>query len=45
MARAVEHPDPHAIKFAQACLSEHARRPDGVYLLAAQHVIDRMPRW
>jgi hypothetical protein len=45
MARAVEHRDPHAIKVTQACLSEHARRPDPVYLLAAQHVIDRMPRW
>jgi len=34
-----------AVKFAQACLGEHARRPDVVYLRAAQHLIDHMPRW
>jgi Questin oxidase-like len=44
-ARAVEHRDPHAIKFTEACLREHRRRPDPVYLRAAQHVIDHMPRW
>lgn len=44
-ARAVEHREPHAIKFTEACLREHRRRPDPVYLRAAQHVIDHMPRW
>jgi hypothetical protein len=45
LARAVEHRDPHAIKFAEACAREHARRPDPVYLRAARHVLDRTPRW
>lgn len=45
IARAVEHRDPHAIKFAEACIREHTRRPDPVYLYAARHVIDGMPRW
>jgi hypothetical protein len=45
MARAVEHRDTHAVKFAEACLREHARRPDPAYLLAAQQVIDGIPRW
>lgn len=45
VARAVEHREPHAIKFTEACLREHRRRPDPVYLRAAQHVIENMPRW
>jgi hypothetical protein len=45
IADAVEHRDPHAIKFAEACAREHARRPDSVYLRAARHVVNRTPRW
>jgi hypothetical protein len=45
VAGAVEHRDPHAIKFAEACAREHARRPDPVYLRAARQVLDRTPRW
>jgi hypothetical protein len=45
IARAVEHRDPHAIKFAEACVREHALRPDPAYLRAAQHVIAHTPRW
>jgi hypothetical protein len=46
-ARAVECGDPHAIKFAEACLREHCLRPDSVYLLAADHVITQFAgaRW
>jgi hypothetical protein len=44
-ARAAEHRDPHVVKFTEACLREHARQPDPVYLFAAQHVIDRTPPW
>lgn len=42
-ARAVEHRDPHVVKFAEACLREHARRPDPVYLLAADALHRRTP--
>ncbi|MGH9193659.1 MAG: questin oxidase family protein [Acidimicrobiales bacterium] len=45
VARAVEHRDTHALKFAEACAREHARRPDPAYMLAAQHVIEQLPRW
>ncbi|HEX6418696.1 MAG TPA: hypothetical protein VFZ77_09370 [Acidimicrobiales bacterium] len=45
LARAAEHRDTHAIKFAEACVREHALRPDPVYLLAAQHVLDTLPAW
>jgi Questin oxidase-like len=45
IARAVENRDPHALKFAEACTREHARRPDPVYLRAAQHVIYGLPHW
>ncbi|ACZ89370.1 questin oxidase family protein [Streptosporangium roseum] len=34
-ARAVDNGDEHAIKLAEACLREHARTPDPVYLHAA----------
>lgn len=44
-ARAVGHRDPHALKFAEACIREYAHRPDAVYLRAAQRVIDGMPHW
>jgi len=42
-ARAGEHQDPHVIKFAEACARENALRPDPVYMLAAQHVLEHMP--
>jgi hypothetical protein len=45
VARAVEHQDTHALKFAEACAREHALRPDPAYLLAAHHVIQQLPRW
>lgn len=44
-ARAAEHRDPHVVKFTEACIREHALRPDPAYLLAAQHVIDATPPW
>lgn len=44
-ARAVEHKDPHVVKFTEACLRENALRPDPAYLLAAQHLIDTTPPW
>jgi hypothetical protein len=44
-ARAAEHRDPHAVKFAQACVQENTLRPDPVYMLAAQQVLDRTPGW
>lgn len=42
-ARAAEHQDPHVVKFTEACLREHALRPDAVYLHAAQKVLTTMP--
>lgn len=42
-ARAAEHGDPHVVKFTEACLREHARRPDPVYLLAAEALHRRTP--
>jgi hypothetical protein len=39
--RAAEHKDPHAIKFAEACPSEYWLRPNPIYLLAAQKMIER----
>jgi hypothetical protein len=42
-ARAVEHPDPHVVKFTEACLQEHALRPDPVYLHAAANLLARIP--
>jgi hypothetical protein len=40
-AQAAEHGDPHAVKIAEACLSEHWLRPEPVYLLAARSVLAR----
>jgi hypothetical protein len=37
--RAIATGDEHAIKFTAACLDEHARTPDPVFLLAADHAI------
>jgi len=45
VGRAVEHRDTHALKFVEACTREHATRPDPVYLLAAQQVIEQLPPW
>jgi hypothetical protein len=41
---AVASRDEHAIKFTEACLREHAERPSAVYLAAARHVLDALPR-
>ncbi|WP_269855483.1 questin oxidase family protein [Streptomyces sp. RPT161] len=43
-ARAVEHQDEHVLKFTEACIREHALRPDprfGAAVLAAQQRIPR----
>jgi hypothetical protein len=45
VARAVEHRDPHVVKFTEACIRENALRPDPAYLLAARHVLDRTAAW
>jgi hypothetical protein len=37
--RAVATGDEHAIKFTAACLDEHARTPEPVFLVAAEHAI------
>ncbi|MCC3777261.1 questin oxidase family protein [Streptomyces sp. UNOB3_S3] len=44
-ARAAEHGDEHVIKFTEACLREHALRPDPRYpaaAFAAQRRVDRL---
>jgi hypothetical protein len=45
LARAVAHQDPHALKFSEACVQEHALNPDPVYLVAAQHVLGQLQPW
>jgi hypothetical protein len=40
--RAVATDDEHAIKFTEACLREHALRPDPVYLVAAADAVSRL---
>ncbi|HEX6238517.1 MAG TPA: hypothetical protein VFZ68_15055 [Acidimicrobiales bacterium] len=45
LARAVEHRDTHVLKFTEACLREHARSPDPIYLRAAGHVLAQLPPW
>jgi hypothetical protein len=45
VARALEHRDPHVLKFTDACLREHALNPDPRYLHAAHHVLRQTPRW
>jgi hypothetical protein len=45
VARAVEHRDPHALKFTDACLREYALNPDARYLHAADHVLRNVPSW
>jgi len=44
-ARAIEHADTHVVKFTEACLREHALRPDPVYLAAAARLITSTPAW
>jgi len=42
--RAIAHGDEHAIKFTEACLSQHAHRPSPAYLAAACHALETLPR-
>jgi hypothetical protein len=41
VSRAVEHRDPHVLKFTEVCISEHRRRSDPIYLIAAEQVLSR----
>jgi questin oxidase-like protein len=41
---AIAHGDEHAIKLTEACLREDALAPSPVYLAAARHAIDTLPR-
>jgi hypothetical protein len=41
VAGAVEHRDPHVLKFTEVCISEHWNRSDPVYLIAAAHVLNK----
>jgi hypothetical protein len=43
--RAVEHGDEHAMKYTEACMREYAINPDPRYLLAAEHMLGRLPRY
>jgi hypothetical protein len=43
--RAVEHRDEHVIKLTEACLREDDLRPDPVYRIAAEAVLERMQPW
>src|SRR5262249_61062768 len=43
--RAVEHGDEHVIKLTEACLREDDIRPDPIYRIAAEALIERMPPW
>ncbi len=40
---AVAHGDEHAIKFTEACLRAHARRPSPAYLAAVRHALAVLP--
>lgn len=42
IAQAVAARDEHAIKFTEACLKEHAIRPDPAFLLAARDACERL---
>jgi hypothetical protein len=42
--RAIETDDPHALKFAEACLREHRLNPQPVYLAAAEDWAARLHR-
>lgn len=43
--RAIDHGDEHAMKFTEACLREYAVNPDDRYLLAAEQMQGRLPRY
>jgi hypothetical protein len=43
--RAVEHGDEHAMKFTEACLREYAIRPDPRFLVAAEQMQGKLPRY
>jgi hypothetical protein len=43
IGRAVEHRQ--VLKFVESAVREHTRRPDVVYRVAAQHVIEHVPQW
>jgi hypothetical protein len=45
LAMAAAHQDPHALKFSEACVQEHALNRDPVYLLAARHVLGQLQPW
>jgi hypothetical protein len=45
LAMAIAHQDPHALKFSEACVQEHALNPDPAYLLAARHVLGQLQPW
>jgi hypothetical protein len=42
--RAITNADEHAIKFTEACIHEHALNPRPVYLAAAAHALEVLPR-
>ena len=44
IARAVEHGEEHAIKFTEACLDQHRRRPSPAYRAAVRDALERLPR-
>ncbi len=41
---AADHGDEHVIKFTEACLWNHARRPSSAFLAAAEHAQQMLPR-
>lgn len=43
--RAVEHGDEHMIKITEACLREYAIRPDSRYILLAESMLTKLPRY
>jgi hypothetical protein len=45
VARAVEHQDPHVVKFTEACLREHTLRLDPASPRAVQHDMAQLPAW
>jgi hypothetical protein len=45
VGRAVEHGDEHALKLTEACLREYAIRPDVRYLLLAEYMLTKLPRF
>jgi hypothetical protein len=45
IGQALEHRDPHVLKFTEGCAREYALRPDPTYLQAAQTLIKQTPAW